>query len=323
MAQHLGAKSGSGVYQAIIALMPPHDTYIEPFAGSGAILARKAAAARSIVLDKDPATVDRLRSEGIEAFCADALEYLAALDVSELGRVVLYADPPYVLSTRTSEKRYRHELTEADHARLAEVLHRLAAAGVAVIVSGYPSALYDALFPGWNTRQFQAMTRGGVRTEKLWFNFEPGAAHWSTFAGKNRTDRQRIKRKAARWAAKWARLPAAEAQAVLAALLEAAAPRAQSEPAAVDSGVDGSDCAGSCGLVGASVDDYAAGGPGGVDGSVYARRPAPRPTQSETSTVDPILRLDDVATEPETALTLREAAGARGLQDPGGPPAVI
>jgi site-specific DNA-adenine methylase len=225
---HMGAKSGSGVYQAIIALMPPHDTYIEPFAGSGAIVARKAAARRSIVLDKDPAIVDRLRSEGIEAFCADALEYLARLDVAELGRVVLYADPPYVLATRTSDNRYRHELDDSGHRRLAEVLHRLAAAGVAVILSGYPCALYDAeLFPGWNTRQFQAMTRGGVRTEKLWFNFEPGAAHWSTFAGKNRTDRQRIKRKAARWAAKWARLPPAEAQAVLAAILEAAAPRAQ------------------------------------------------------------------------------------------------
>lgn len=40
-------------------------------------------------------------------------------------------------------------------------------------------------------------------------------------AGKNFTDRQRIKRKAARWAAKFAALPPAERVAVLSAILEA------------------------------------------------------------------------------------------------------
>lgn len=54
---YFGAKSGAGVYQAIIALMPPHDTYVELFAGSAAIFARKPPAARSILLDKDPAAV--------------------------------------------------------------------------------------------------------------------------------------------------------------------------------------------------------------------------------------------------------------------------
>jgi hypothetical protein len=138
------------------------------------------------------------------------------------------------------------------------------------------------------------MTRGGVRTEKLWFNFEPGAAHWSTFAGKNRTDRQRIKRKAARWAAKWAGLASAEAQAVLAAILEAAAPRAQIEMSAVESGVDVPDCASSSNAIA-----------GGVDISDCARRC--RPQSFPSAPADPAIRLDDVATEPETALTLRAA----------------
>ncbi|MBW5840060.1 hypothetical protein [Yersinia enterocolitica] len=30
---NLGSKAASGAYQAIIALMPPHDTYIELFLG--------------------------------------------------------------------------------------------------------------------------------------------------------------------------------------------------------------------------------------------------------------------------------------------------
>jgi hypothetical protein len=32
---YLGSKAASGAYQAIIALMPPHDTYIETHVGSG------------------------------------------------------------------------------------------------------------------------------------------------------------------------------------------------------------------------------------------------------------------------------------------------
>lgn len=246
---YMGAKSGAGVFQAIIALMPPHDTYIESFAGTGAILLRKAPASRSIVLDLDPEMVSRLADRrDVSAICGCALEYLASLDLADLGRVVVYADPPYLLSTRTSCSRYAHELSDADHVALAAILARLAADGAAVIVSGYPSPLYDRLYAGWETREFQAMTRGGVRTEKVWLSFTPGAMHWASYAGRNFTDRQRIKRKAARWAAKFAALPPGERQAVLAALLATAAPdlaspvlsmSAGTAPAALDESVYG------------------------------------------------------------------------------------
>lgn len=218
---YLGAKTGSGVYQAIIALMRPHDTYLEPFVGSGAILTRKGPAALSIVLDKDPAAIAAIEErDDLVRLVADALPYLEGFKVgADLGRVLIYADPPYLLSTRTGRDRYLHEFTNEDHGRLAAALRRLGAEGVAVIVSGYPSDLYDRLYDGWSTMQFQTMTRGGVRTEKVWFNFDPGDAHWHTFAGRDFTDRQRIKRKAARWAAKFKALAPAEAQAVLAAIL--------------------------------------------------------------------------------------------------------
>lgn len=227
----MGAKSAAGIGELICALMPPHDTYVEPFYGSGVIHARKGPAFQSIILDLDPSCVaiGAMRPR-TTALLGCGLEYLAGLDVRRLGRVVIYADPPYVLATRGAA-RYRHDFTDEDHRRLAAALHRLDAAGAAVILSGYPSALYDELFAGWSTRSVQVMTRGGVRTETVWLNFEPGAAHLVTFAGRDRTDRQRIKRKAARWAAKFAGLPPAERQAVLAALLELD-----------DSTVDGTDC---------------------------------------------------------------------------------
>ena len=36
-----------------------------------------------------------------------------------------------------------------------------------------------------------------VNTEVVWFNFAPDRVHWASYAGRNFTDRQRIKRKAA------------------------------------------------------------------------------------------------------------------------------
>ncbi|EFO1400950.1 DNA methylase [Enterobacter roggenkampii] len=91
---------------------------------------------------------------------------------------------------------------------------------VSVILSGYPSQLYDETLVGWRSKEFQAMTRGGVRTEKIWMNYQEGRAYPHTFAGKNYNDRYRIKRKAQRWKEKFAALPPAERLAIMVALGE-------------------------------------------------------------------------------------------------------
>jgi DNA adenine methylase len=49
-----GGKNGAGVYQTIINLMPPHDVYIEPFLGGGAIMRQKRPALLNIGLDLEP-----------------------------------------------------------------------------------------------------------------------------------------------------------------------------------------------------------------------------------------------------------------------------
>lgn len=114
-----------------------------------------------------------------------SLECLPALDVIErYGRdpeVLLYVDPPYLGTSRATgndpragTKRYRYEmLDEPAHRELAAALHGAAAA---VVLSGYPSALYDELYAGWDRAEFSAGTgqsaRGewSVRTEVLWSN---------------------------------------------------------------------------------------------------------------------------------------------------------
>ncbi|GJL39762.1 hypothetical protein TUM17577_09710 [Enterobacter asburiae] len=226
---YLGSKAASGVFQKIIAEMPPHDTYIETHLGGGAVMLRKPPACRNWGIDIDPLTVeafyqgnaDFLDAVGDSLFIdvVDAVQFLRDFDFSSAGRVLVYADPPYLHETRTSTARYRNEYTVADHERLLACLKSLPK-NASVILSGYPSALYDELLTGWRQKEFQAMTRGGVRTEKIWMNYPEGRAYSHTFAGKDYNDRERIKRKAKRWREKFAALPHAERLAIMTALSE-------------------------------------------------------------------------------------------------------
>jgi hypothetical protein len=50
-------------------------------------------------------------------------------------------------------------------------------------------------------------------------NFRPERLFWAGFAGKNFTDRQRIKRKAENWARRYRAMPPGERLAVLAGLM--------------------------------------------------------------------------------------------------------
>ncbi len=218
---YFGSKAGSGVFQAIIAAMPPHDTYIETHLGSGVVMRAKPRAATQIGIERDPEAMDAFRRTRpwppVDAlYTCDCLDVLQAIDLTSHGRVLIYADPPYVLATRSSAQRYRFDYTDADHRRLIAVLRQVPAD---VMISGYPSALYDELLGDWRSIAIQAMTRGGVRTEQLWMNFPEGEAHWHTAAGRNRTRRQNIKRKAERWAAHYRRVAPGERLAILAALL--------------------------------------------------------------------------------------------------------
>jgi len=215
MGAYFGSKATSGLCQPIIALMPPHDTYIESHLGGGAIMKRKLPALRNIGVDRNQRTLDKFQCDYlVELVHGCAHQFLADFDYR--GRELVYCDPPYLHSTRTSDRRYRFEYKESDHVELLRLLKSLPCS---VILSGYPSGLYDQELASWRSLELQVMNQGGVRTEKVWFNFEPDRVHWARYAGKNHTDRQRIKRKAESWAERYRALPPGERMAVLAAIM--------------------------------------------------------------------------------------------------------
>lgn len=242
----------------IAALFPPHFHYVEPFAGSLAVLLAKTPSAQETVNDIDGDImcfwkVLRDYPDELERLCAltphSRAEYNAAFDrpeeLSELERarrvwvsltqsrggrlqriwwrhhpgtadpsvitpsliarymarlppaarriarvslecrpalelipsftphpnVLLYVDPPYLGSTRTSGG-YQHDMrTENEHRALADAL---TGARCAVVISGYPSQLYDELYAGWHQVDIATGTaQGGAwaeRVEVLWSN---------------------------------------------------------------------------------------------------------------------------------------------------------
>lgn len=108
---------------------------------------------------------ERLR--GVQIECSPATELISRFNNSN---VLIYCDPPYVLSTRR-RKLYHCEMTDDDHLELLVTLkqHR-----GPVLISGYDNPLYAAELKDWHketTRTTDQLSR--VRHEILWMNFEP------------------------------------------------------------------------------------------------------------------------------------------------------
>lgn len=86
-----------------------------------------------------------------------------------------YVDPPYVHDTRYSGAKsgriYRHEMDDQEHIDLLNTLLELEGM---VMLSGYPSDLYDNTLNGWKRVDTKARISSGrgtdTRTECLWIN---------------------------------------------------------------------------------------------------------------------------------------------------------
>ena len=219
-----GGKGAVGVYQRIINCMPPHESYVEPFLGAGAVLRHKRPAARSIGIDMDNAVIRKWKSASfpsLEIICGNALKLLSQLKCIQTDprRTLVYCDPPYLYSVRRSNRQiYKRELaTEAQHLQLLRILVALPCM---VMLSGYRSPLYESIVGHWRQVDFSTVNRAGKRTtETIWMNFPPSSAlHDYRYLGTDFRERERIKRKRLRWKRRFARMTELERQAVLLAL---------------------------------------------------------------------------------------------------------
>ena len=116
------------------------------------------------------------RLSGVVLESRDALAVMRRHDCVD---ALHYVDPPYLHETRQRANRrpdnggvYRHEMTTEQHQHLLAGLQTLKGM---VVLSGYPSELYDQMLPGWRRIDRAAHADGALaRTEVLWLN--PAAA---------------------------------------------------------------------------------------------------------------------------------------------------
>jgi DNA adenine methylase len=118
-----------------------------------------------------PQLINRLRR--VQIICQSAFEAIPRFDHSE---GLIYCDPPYVHGTRAkgSTHIYGVEMSDDDHRNLARILSHCKAK---VVISGYPSALYDELYVSWRRKEFEIANHAaggktkGRELECLWMNF--------------------------------------------------------------------------------------------------------------------------------------------------------
>lgn len=226
---YYGGKAGSGVYQTIINNIPPHQIYIEPFLGSGAIMRTKLPAPQYNIgceLDKivhqmwQLAKIYKKHNVIVHNKCGIAfLEEICSNTLyTDIGRdVFIYADPPYLMESRkNTRKRYKHEMSVEDHIRLLTILVKLP---FNVAISCYENMLYPQYLGDWRKITYQAATRRGTATEVLYLNYPaPDKLHDYQFTGSNFRERERIKQKIKRHVNGLLRLPVHERNAIIEAI---------------------------------------------------------------------------------------------------------
>ena len=122
-------------------------------------------------IDQLPEIIERLRR--VQLLSQPAIEAIRRFDHPD---ALIYFDPPYVHETRAPNSRnvYGIEMTEEEHYELGKVLKVCVSK---VVISGYPSALYEDIFRSWRRVEFDIANHaaGGRKKsrkrETLWLNW--------------------------------------------------------------------------------------------------------------------------------------------------------
>jgi hypothetical protein len=282
-----GGKGGAGVAQLIINQQPPHRRYFELFLGGGSVMLQKRPAPVSNVgIDLEASAIREFPGIGgkypLTLLQQNAISFLE--DNQFDSQDLIYCDPPYLFSSRRRPAPlYFYEFgSEKQHGRLLALLLGLPSM---IQISGYWSRFYARILKGWRLVRYTATTRGGPAEECLWMNYpEPAALHDYSFLGDGFRERERIKRKTARWVSRIASLPQLERTALLSAMIAGIAssderirPRAALATSDEGSGLPGR-------LAGSGEGGRSAGRLARNDVAGSCWRPTPHPAMVDRST---------------------------------------
>lgn len=216
---YFGGKAGNGTYQTIINNIPQCDVFIDAMVGNGGVVCNLNLPGITVINDIDAGIIANYINNGRDIIIKENMHVADLIDAYDdwCRYTVFYFDPPYLMSSRKSQvARYRYEWSLADHkAFLTKVL----TVKSNCMISHYPCHLYDQELRGWNKITYQSMTRHGLATECLYFNYPvPTILQDYRYIGRDYIERQRIKRKINRTIKKLQALPAIERNAIIDAI---------------------------------------------------------------------------------------------------------
>ena len=97
-------------------------------------------------------------SERLMSVLIENKDFRNLIQVYDTKDTLFYLDPPYLPETRRSGC-YKCKMTTDDHRELVEMLRNIKGK---VMLSGYPSELYDSL--GWNKQEWEVCCKAAGRT---------------------------------------------------------------------------------------------------------------------------------------------------------------
>jgi len=113
----------------------------------------------------DVVTQASKRLKGVQIENLPAIELIKRYNTSD---VFIYADPPYLQSTR-KKYLYKYEMTDDEHLEMLDALKRHPGQ---VMISGYENDMYNSVLKGWRKIKKDALAEGGAKREEvLWLNY--------------------------------------------------------------------------------------------------------------------------------------------------------
>jgi len=210
-----GNKNIAGYIQKIINEIPPADTFLEMFAGSGTVsnilFVRSGKIKHFHLNDISLSITERFNypsgSTVTNKSFSDLIQSLLSFPAGK--DIFLFCDPPYLHETRPSSTDiYEYEMSDHDH---VEFLHLIRNIDNNCMITHPACDLYDRTLYGWRTKDVKVRYHNKTSLERIYMNYDhPGELAIYDMVGTDCWDRQRIKRKINRRLESLKALPAAE-----------------------------------------------------------------------------------------------------------------
>lgn len=190
---YVGNKNFNGSVQKLAALIPKSNRYFSFCTGMGGLeFSDLLNGINWICAERDTG----LHSY-IKLHCSTVFSTYQDLVVNFTfnGSDFIFFDPPYVLSSRRSgRKYYKHEWSVSQH---YQALQFISATSAMVMLTHPPCKLYFDALPHFKFIPFNYASRHGIFNDGIWVNYDISQLELATTAavGQNAMERQMIKRK--------------------------------------------------------------------------------------------------------------------------------